>query len=339
MTTNQYLQQLLETCAQFSPTEEEKVLAQNDLRQFIYQKLTSKKFRKTKMDPDCEVRTKKAIDLRLQKNQPITLVYPQGGYKLWRFPSSPTADWAEFFNIAYVLQYVAPVAAMYQPGVHIVYYMHTLLMELHDNLTTAEIQAYVDSFEQLLEEFRKFLPKNIKISILRDADIYSRDEYFAALENGKTEAEKTYQTLDQNKKNDLARMAKLNIKWQGKEDWTKLSESEKNQKIYLAALYEMAATSQLPRVFEKVKSEDNVLVFTKATKDFIGIGSTKSSVAKHWVGYGVLQKKANSFLPVILTPSQFQLFIKQKHKKDKTNLISLPNFAEIDIFEILVMVG
>lgn len=301
---------------------------------FIYKRLTSKKFRKTKMDEACAARTKTAIHNRVSHNQPLKVVYPQGGYKLWRFPSSPEADWSEFFNIAYLIEYLLPIIHNYKPGVKLVYYMHTLLMELHDNLTTAEIQAYVDSFQRLIDEFQKYLPKNFTISILRDADIYTRDEYFQRLEEGKNKAAQEYENWPETKKQDYIRMAKLNIKWQGKENWTKLSEKEKQQKLNDAAHYEMAATSNLERVFELVKTPDNVLVFTKATKDFIGIGSTKTSMAKYWVGFGILETSNNGQLqPRILTPSQYESAIKQRLKSITTTLLTGKNFKKILVFD------
>ncbi len=334
MNVQQYLLHLLSKNSRYQLTSPDlKFSKKEGVEKYIYTKLTSKKFRKFKMDPACIERTKQAINFRVRENKPIHIIYPQGGYKLWRFPSSPNADWAEFFNISYLLEYVGPIAAVYKPGVEITYYMHTLLMELHDNLTTEEIQAYVGSFEKLLGEFRKYLPPNIQINILRDADLYSRNEYFAALEKGKILAEDEYLKWDQKRKDDFKRMALLNIKWNGKEDWTELSEEEKNKKIYFAALYESAATTQLDKVVDMVKSSENILVFTKGSSAFIGIGSTKASIAKYWVGFGVLQKKQDSFLPIILTPSQYQYAIKKKYQTVKVDVIHQKNFSEILVFE------
>lgn len=77
----------------------------DDIQEYIYACLTSKKFRKTKMHESCVLRTKKAIDTNVTQNKPIRVVFPQGGYKLWRFPSSPNPDWAEVFNIRYLIEY------------------------------------------------------------------------------------------------------------------------------------------------------------------------------------------------------------------------------------------
>ena len=306
----------------------------SNIESFIYQRLTSKKFRKTKMDDNCVQRTQRAIEIKVKKNEPLKVIYPQGGYKLWRFPSSPEADWAEFFNIAYLIEYLLPIAQKYQLGVELVYYMHTLLMELHDNLTTEEIQAYVDSFQRLIDEFQEYLPDNFRISILRDADIYSREEYFQKLEEGKVQAEKEYAKWDEVKKQSYLRMAKLNIKWNGRENWEILSDEKKQEKLYLAALYEMAATSNLEKVFDLVKAPENVLLFTKATPDFIGIGSIRNSMAKYWVGFGVLETNLKGELkPRILTPSQYEEALQQPHETVDCDVIKGKNFEEVLVFE------
>ncbi len=333
LTLTSYLKSLLEKSSQYSlNTIDQDTLNKVGTESFIFNKLASKKFRKFKMQESCIERTRQAISMRVSKSEPIHIVYPQGGYKLWRLPSSPIVDWAEFFNISYILEYIAPIAASYKPGVQITYYMHTLLMEIHDNLTTEEIQLYVDSFEKLLEEFRKYLPNNITISILRDADIYSREEYFKALSGGKLKAEEEYKTWDDVKRNKFAKMANLNIKWKGREDWTKLNEKEKEEKIYQAALYESAATSQLTRVAEKVKSSKNILIFTSASPAFIGIGSTKASMAKYWVGFGVLEKKGESFLPIVLTPKQYEDSKVMSFEKIPVDLFSNHNLREVLVF-------
>lgn len=138
------------------------------------------------------------------------------------------------------------------------------------------------------------------------------------------------------KKQEYIRMAELNIKWKGKEDWTKLSEKEGQQKLEDAAQYEMAATSNLERVFELVKAPDNVLVFTKATKDFIGIGSTKTSMAKYWVGFGVLEtSKEGKLQPRILTPSQYER-TKQQPQSIPVSLLKGKNFEEILVFDTVL---
>lgn len=332
MKAQQYLENQLKLAGIYQLSEEDNKLLKQGVVSFAIQKLMLKKFRKWKLDPSCIERTQKAVELQVEKNEPIKVIYFQGGYKLWRFPSSPEVDWAEFFNIAYVLNYLAPLATAYKPGIDLTYYCHTLLMETHDNLTTKEIKAYMDSLDRLFDEFRKYVPKNIKMSILRDADIYSREEYFEALEKGKEKAAEDIKSWPEAKVKDFERMARLNIKWKGKEDWTKLNEKEKEEKIHQAALYEQAATSNLPRVMNTVKAPNIVLLFTKATPIFIGIGSTYASVAKHWVGFGVLEVHKESYIPRILTPSQYEKAKDYKKKSIITPLGLGKNFTSISVY-------
>ena len=306
---------------------------QQKIDEFIFSRLTSKKFRKTKLDENCAVRTKRAIVTKLEQGLSLKVVYPQGGYKLWRLPSSPTVDWAEFFNISYLIEYLLPIAHNYQPGVELVYYMHTLLMEKHDNLSTTEIDQYVSSFQQLLDRFSAYLPKNFSITILKDADIYSRDDYFSKLEEGKAKAKIEYLDWPKDKKDRYERMANLNIKWQGNEDWSVLSAKNKQEKIQEAAYYEASAVSNLQKVMEKVKSPNNILVFTISTPDFIGIGSTRTSVAKYWVGYGVLEKNKGKLQPRVLSPSQYQQMLLLPQESYEIDLIEGKNFKEIVVLD------
>jgi hypothetical protein len=333
MQAQEHIHKLLKTAAihQLSYQDEE-ALEKIGLETFITRRLFSKKFRKWKLDPACIERTTQAVAAKISANEPIAVVYPQGGYKLWRLPSSPRADWAEFFVMAYVLEYVAPIAAAYQPGVKVVFYLHTLLMELHDNLTTEEIAAYGDSLQAIITAFQAYCPTNITIEILRDADIYSREEYSVAIEAGREQAVAEFAKWPPERKANYARMAKLNIKWQGRERWDLLTEPEKQDKLNQAALYEIAGTQNLPRVSEKVKSPHNVLVFTKPTPDFIGIGSTHSSVAKYWVGYGVLENDGRRFFERVLSPSQWENCKKTEYHTENIALPNLEFLPELCVF-------
>lgn len=334
-----YLEDQLKNAGKYQFTSDDKTRAEEDVVSFALKKLLSKKFRKWKLSSECIERTQKALEIQVKKNEPIRVIFFQGGYKLWRFPTSPMVDWAEFFNVAYVLNYIAPLARAYKPGVKLIYYCHTLLMETHDNLTTEEIQAYMNSFSFLQKRFQEYLPKNIEVSILKDSDIYSRDEYFKALEVGKVKAEQDIKTWTQERLKDFHRMATLNIKWKGKEDWSKLSEKQKQEKIHQAALYEQAAVNNLPKVMEIVKADNNILLFTKVSPIFIGIGSTYASIAKYWVGTGVLEKHNDAYLPRILTPSQYEKVKAIQHETLPVDLNLGENFKTIDLYSESLQFG
>lgn len=94
---------------------------------------------------------------------------------------------------------------------------------------------------------------------------------------------------------------------------------------------------KLRRVMEQVKAPDNVLVFTKATKEFIGIGSTRTSMAKYWVGFGVLETSKDGRLqPRILTPSQYERSTKQHPVSVPVSLLNGRNFEQILVFDTVL---
>jgi len=332
-TPQSHINNTLQACSRYSLSDDEiKNIQEHGIEEFIYSKLASKKFRKSKLQQTCEIRTKKAIDICVKHNKPIHVVYFTGGYKLWRFPTSPEADWAEFFNIAHVLRYIAPIAAAYKSGVTISYYIHTLLMEKHDNLTIEEIEKYINSFQMIINAFLKFTPLNISIKIWKDADLYGRSEYFPILEKGYNEAEKLFLAMTEAQKNHYLKLGRLNIKWDGKEDWTKLSPAEKEEKVRQGAIWELAATSNLSRIHLTAKGEDKILLFTFNTPAFIGIGSTQGSVVKHWTGFGVLEQDGEIYRERILSPSQFEKVKNDIHTVIPTYLLPLKNLESVWVY-------
>lgn len=306
MNPQKYLEDKLKNCAHYELTDSDKNLIEKEgIESYIYAKLTSKKFRKYKMTESSVEHTKQSIALRVAKNEPLTIFYPQGGYKLWTLPSTPEVDWAEFMNIAYVLSYIAPIAAAYQPGVTLTYFLHTFLMQVHGNLTEEEVEAYGNSFEKLLEAFRRHLPKHIQLTTLKDRDLYTWGEYREELEEIKKTVTQEAEQWPEDKKERLGNMARLNMKWKGAEDFQQLSEAQKEEKIYEAMLYEESAP-RLKKVGESVKSVGNILLFNKAGGNFIGIGTSKTSIAKYWVGMGVLKPREDSYQEYILSPKQIE---------------------------------
>lgn len=334
MIVKEYLKSRLTGSANYSLSEEDKRLIGRGMEEFILARLMSKKFRKQKVDDSLIARTKKIIGEKIRQGLPLRFVFPMGGYKLWRLPSSPEADFAEFFNVAYLLEYLAPIVAAYKKGSILYYYIHTLLMEFHDNLTTEEISRYVSSFETILKEFSRFLPENFQLRVWRDSDLYTREEYAAALKEGLAKAEDSFAKMDERQKDHYFKLGRLNIKWQGKEDWERLTAAEKEEKVHQGILYELAAVNNLIRVNETVKSEDNILFFVKSTPLFIGVGTTKNSVTKHWTGIGVLEREGGKFYDRVLSPSQYEAVKDLSHEVVEVNLeIPLENLRRIRVFD------
>jgi hypothetical protein len=330
MNVHIYLENLLQGAGEYALTEQDlEILDKKGLQDFLLAKLFSKKFRKWSIDDRCRKIVENEINESLDENRPIKLFFAQGSYKLWRVSSAPRANWAEFFNLAYIISYLAPLAAAYAKGVQLTYYMLTVLPQTHNNLSEVEVGAYLESFKELVGLFKKYLPANFEIKVEKDLDKHTISEYEDKLKKAFDLAHTKFYQWPKEKQDDYMRRARLNIKWNGVEDWSKLNETEKDEKVEKAVLYEYAATQD---ILERDKERRGVILSTLARDDSIGIGSTSTSIAKHWVGEGVLEEDNRLFYPRILSPSQYEYAQSIKHITESVNLIPGEIFSNIEIY-------
>lgn len=331
MTPQEYLEQELATSARYTLSEEDqKVIKFEGVGVFIFRKLKSKKFRKTKIDPSSEEVVKKAIKLNVEKNEPIKFSYPFGGYKIWRLPTYPEVDWAEFMAIAYIVQYVAPIAAAYGPGVEITFTSDDKVIELIDNYPRKSLDAYIDSFRKLLGEFEKHLPKNLKAILIRIEDLYDSPADYQNVAKEMNDQLKKEGLTDQR----MAEVKKgfdFNFMWKGKEDFTKLSE-EKKEKLIDELIYWSESYFRLTKRRAFNRGETKIVLFSNPLPNALDIGSTRVSKAKFWAGTGVLEHDGGEFFDRIISPKQWEEN-KDEAKEVPIDLIPLKNFKTILVFD------
>ncbi|MEK7571355.1 MAG: hypothetical protein AAB553_03695 [Patescibacteria group bacterium] len=333
MNPTAYLQSLLETATAYQLTDEDqKILQKEGVEGFIYRKLTSKKFRKWKMEEDSQKRVRAALRSNITKNQPIQFTYPFGGYKLWSLDAAPQVDWAEFFSIAYYCQYVAPILQVYKPGVLFSFSSDDIIIERMNNTPKKDTDAYFDSFTMLLKHFSKYFPSNIQMEIVRVADMYSKKEYEEELQEAVIRLKQTYPTTSQERQDMMMRTSRLNIEWQGAKDLTEISEAEKEHIIAMGPIYHDAEVGMSKRA-QFVRGEDKIVVFTTVVPNAIAIGTNKNAIVKFWMGVGVLEEDDNSYTTRIFSPKQWEKIKNKNHELVKTTLINLPNFQTILVYK------
>ncbi len=146
----QYIKDLLSVFPEYivSPEDEEKI--KHDRAQWMAGKLTLKKFRKAKVTEKTKLDILQKIRMSVKENKPIHLIVCLGGYKHFWNPSAPRADWAEFFNLVFMTEYVAPVLKIYPPGVILDYESEDAIMPVIDNYPEEHLDAYAGSFRELI---------------------------------------------------------------------------------------------------------------------------------------------------------------------------------------------
>ncbi|HSX06363.1 MAG TPA: L-tyrosine/L-tryptophan isonitrile synthase family protein [Candidatus Saccharimonadia bacterium] len=334
MTAQEYIQSELERCADYALTGDDKTaIEQQGIEAFIYAKLTSKKFRKWAVDESSELQAKRAIGLNVSAGKPLQFRYPFGGYKLWRMPSSPEVDWAEFFAIAYYCKYLASIAAAYKPGIEFLFASDDMIIERMDNVPIADTDAYFNSFKKLLEQFRSHFPANFKMDIVRIGDLYEdkeamEQELAANVERLKQEYATT---VDPARKQKMLTTSELNVRLDGAKDLTKLNEDEKRAVIEMGPVYHDAYCA-LSKRREFNRGENKIVIFTTVVPNAIAIGTTKSSITKYWTGFGILEADGNSFKSRIISPTQLEKLDGQRFELVSTNLFDLRNFKDIRVY-------
>lgn len=334
MTAQEYIQSELQHCTNYVLSDIDNAQIEKlGIEGFIYTKLTSKKFRKWAVDESSVKQAMRAIRLNVSAGKPIQFRYPFGGYKLWRMPSSPEVDWAEFFSIAYYSKYLAPIAAAYEPGIEFVFASDDMIIERMDNVPVANTDAYFDSFKTLLEQFRHHFPDNFKIDIVRIGDLYDDKEAMEQeLAINVERFKKEYATtVDPTKKQKMLTTSELNVQWNGAKDLTKLSEVEKRDVIEMGPVYHDAYCA-LSKRREFNRGEDKIVIFTTVIPNAIVVGTTKSSVTKYWTGFGVLEADGNGFKAKIISPTQLQQLEGKRCELVVTNLFDLRNFKDIRVY-------
>lgn len=336
MTPQQYLENKLRSCAKYklSPQKEEdlKILG---TKNFLFKLITRKKFRRWKLPDLARERIDKVLDFCLLNKESIIFRFRFGGYKLWQLKSAPEVDWAEFFSIAYYSEYLAPIIATHSYGVKLIFVLEDICIEKMNNISKSEMDAYYDSFDRLCNEFKRYIPKNYSIDVVRHSTLFSsNEELYKEFETKMAEIRETWREKQSPLYlESILKTAALNIKWGGVVDLTKISDEEKQKKIEESAIMHDALV-ELPTI--RAFSDKNpriILIFTTPLPKVISIGMTKASIVKFWVGTGVLEEKNGCYLDHIVSPSQIEKIKEVPFKKVLINLIPGVNFSTIKVYK------
>jgi len=277
----------------------DKTIPKEELVDFIYKAIMSKKFRKFSIIPEYQEHIKKVITESVRDDLPIKLSFPFGGYKLWRFEETPEVDWAELFTLMYYSKWLKPICEVHKAGVVFDFASDDMIVERMNNIPVEDTKEYKKSFENLVKFLENYIPKNLKFTFTPISSFYSEEEFEKDLAD-KIEKKKAefggLPVLDNRKKG----MVELNVKLNPDQDKDPLW----REKIEL--MHQAYYSVDKRRPYNRAK--DKILVFPNPVGDgkSIAVGTTKTSVAKFWVGIGALKKKDNEFIEYVLSPSQIE---------------------------------
>lgn len=336
MEIKEYLQQRIHSCSKYTLTsQDQKLLDKYGIKEYIFRKLMSKKFRKWSLPESVQDKIKEQINYCVSNSKPITLNLSYGGSKLWRLPTTPEVDWSEFFYIAYHVQYMSPIAKIYGPGIHLDFSSADIAMTAMNNIPREDVDQYDQSLRKLITVFTPHLPKNMTIKASRLRDLFDDEQHF--IDEGEKLRKQAQQRFadDQHYADEFRRGAIQNVQLEGgTEDLLRLSGQELS-KVRQRSAEIIEAMYGIPQISKEQDKRGWIfLLATNLALDdpMIVTGVTKHSSAKFWAGLGVLVRDEDVFAEYVITPGQWEQIKDNEHKTVDIDFISLKNFKQILVY-------
>lgn len=296
MTAQEYLQNKLEELKRPEPLQ---AIKTDELEQLILAKVLSKKFRKNKADDTAIKLCEKAIHYAIKNKKPVKIGLLFGGYKLWRFDEAPEVDWAELLNLIYFTRWMKTIASVYEYGVKFEYYSQDVSIERLNNIPRSETDRYSETFRELLDWFKQYLPERVTFNYRRQAEEYSDiNEYDTEIEKAKA---KMFAD-NGNKLPNLSETQKLATELNVRPRSDQTNDPQWREKVELEHQAIFTTETLTPYLI------DETIIPTCSTpfEGMIVTGSTKHSIAKFWAGVGALQPSDDGFKDLVLTPKQLE---------------------------------
>jgi hypothetical protein len=299
MTAQEYIESKLEELRQ--PLDLSTPQNDEELIETIYRLVTTKKFRKYALSEEYAKHIKNSIKENIQNDQPINLTFLGGSYKLWRLDEAPESDWAELFAHMYFIRWTTSICTIYKPGVWFDFFLDDVIVSRINNLPEADVAAYRDSRQKILDFLKPYRPGNLRMTITGVGSLFSsREKYEELLQQGinklSSELPGGLPTLTE------AQLATVTLNAKPTpEQLADLQWREKVELIHSAYMGVKGATGYST-------PSDKIRVFTQPFPNgtCIAVGSTKDSIAKFWVGVGALKPRDDSYRQLVLSPSQLE---------------------------------
>jgi hypothetical protein len=318
MTPQEYIQQELNKQKDFRPQE----IAKENLADEIFRLIMSKKFRKYSAKPQLIEQIKRAIQINIENNQPINFTFPHGAYKLWRLEEAPLPDWAELFTAMYYTKWIKPVCEIYNPGVWFDYYVDDYIIPKIDNISLEVVDTYIKDYQKMFDFLKQYQPDNLKMTITEFRNYFSSHEAF---EESLQECVKKLSSTNPTFTEEKLQVVELNAKPTPEQ----LKDPHWREKIRLVHDAYISMKREIGYYFKPTK----IPVFCQPLTSgmFLAVGTTKTSIAKFWVGAGALKKIGDSYIEYILSPKQLKT---EKLTKEPVSIAGLDsrNFRVINTF-------
>lgn len=270
----------------------------------IYKAIISSKFRKTKITPEAEIDIRSKIHSSVLNNEAIQFSVPFGGYKAWRLELDFAPDWAEVFNVAYLMRYATHIIKVYPYGVHFNYTYQGGIMYCISDTPKDKAENYYIVFKEILGLFNKLSDK-VRFDLVDISNLYnSKEEYYIDfIHNFLDNLVNWDSKYDSDICNRHFLSAMHNVYLYGNRDLANQTEYIKGKYYFFSALMTDAVDCLSKRRLYNKDSNNIQLVCVKGPSKCINIGACETSTVHFWVGRGFLKQNKGVIKPYIYTYS------------------------------------
>lgn len=291
-----------------------------ELNGTMIDRLFAKKFRKYSIAPDVKVYVSEKLENILKKKLPLTFVPSFGGYKHWWCPTYPTIDWAEIFNMKFMLEYLSPIYSNYKDNkTTIEYESEEIILSELNNVPQSGLDEYTRTFRLACDYFNSLLNNKVELRLSLAREQYKdynfdKQKLLNRINEMLPEYAERFESYDEEDKQRRIQKARTNFKLDGVVDYTNLSDKEKEElykqsrilnETFLDADFEVRGND----FFEK---ENNIpLLFSfglgPGGEAWLHIGSSHSSMTDFWAGTGILElREDGTIVERILSRNQYE---------------------------------
>lgn len=281
--------------------------------QDVYQAVTSSKFRKSKLDEEEQNDIKAKIQYYSQNKAPLQFSVPFGAYKSYKLDLDFMPDWAEVFNVSYLLKYGAQILEVYPFGVDFYYTYTANIMHIVSDIPLAKLQRYANQFETILNMFNSICPAIrfhlVPINSLYESDVDFYSDFLELFLDNLVFWEQKYESEIRERHLGSARR---NLYPFGKHNISKMNPEDIERCLFLSALMTDAVDCLSERRKFNKNSDKIQLVGVKGPTKSINIGACETSTVHFWVSRGCLQYNKGKIKPFIYTYSKLAAIEKNR---------------------------
>lgn len=261
----------------------------------------------------------------IMDKKPITFTFCFGGYKCHTSPAHPQVDWAELFNMNYLISYLYPIIKAYEYGVIIEYESEEVSIQFN-NVPQEKTDEYTVSFKKLVDYYinavnKKYgLSLSIKLVIARELYNVEVSELYRLIDEKKPTYYDLFEKLSNEEKEKWIQRAETNFMLEGGiKKYGVLSATEKYE-IYKEARITNEAFLEADYILRESWFENpyrvpltgtwGIMPSAQPIDGWLHIKSTASSKVDCWIGTGFLEKVSKNgstkYNQMILSKSQIQ---------------------------------